>query len=202
VSDLIEVAPYQEADDREPDHDDACEPGACGDLGDGGDEEHDRRGDAAHGVEGDARAPPWAPQPPPVDDHPGLGEREGEEHAHGEERDQRCRVPTEGDEHDRGEQRQGDDAVVEGEAIAHPEHRKGDGLAHPLPHDCAAPEGRAEQQPADAHANASQVQAGTVTASRLELVGGPAGWPHMDEATPAGRLGQLGRAVQRRVNGK
>ncbi len=68
----------------------------------------------------DPQPPPPArrPLPPPVPDHPGLADREVDEHADGVERDQEVRLALEQHDQGGGDRGQDDDPVAEREAVA------------------------------------------------------------------------------------
>ena len=109
-------APARHDDQRDQHHHD---PGALGELGDRGDQ-HDRADSVAPRrlVTSAARHSALAVAQP-VRDHPALGEREGEEHADREQRDQRRGPTAEGGvDHRRGDGEH-KDAVGEREAITH-----------------------------------------------------------------------------------
>ncbi len=101
--------------------------------------QHDGREERAERVEADASLPALLAGAQPAHDHAGLREREREEHADGEQRDQARDGAVE-----RGEDRGGggaehDDAVGEREAVAHPQEQARGGVVA----------GEEEQQPGE-----------------------------------------------------
>ena len=113
-------APREEHEQRDQQQRDPC---PLAELGHGGDDEDDGRQRGADGVEEHALAPVLVAPAPPVHDHPGLREGEGDEHADGVERDQRARCDREPDEQDRGGDGERDRAVAERQAVSEPQEQ-------------------------------------------------------------------------------
>jgi hypothetical protein len=86
--DLFVVAVDAKASDDDERHEQDDQPRAMRELGHRRDQQHERRHEGTGGVDGDAPAPVAVPMTPPMGDHAGLGEREGEEDSDRVQRDQ------------------------------------------------------------------------------------------------------------------
>ena len=80
--------------------------------------QHDRRQDAAGGVDREPPAPAGVAHPEPVPDHARLAQGEAQEHADRVQRDEGVRVAAEGPQQPERDRRQQDDAPRVREAVA------------------------------------------------------------------------------------
>ena len=123
-----------------------------------------------------------------------LPVRDADRHDHAGDRradGQRPREPRSSSEHQHREDRLG--TVGDRRQRIGREHGERHDLAHPLPHNCAAPDRRSEQ-------HAAQPFSRVVGRCSLELLLRPAARPHVHEPPPPCRLGDLGHPVQRRID--
>ena len=103
-------------DHRDQDHDD---PGARGEFGDGRDDGHRAGEHCAERIDGQCPSPALFAVAPPVRHHRALSERERDEHADREQRDQRLGLSFEPSVKDRGGDGEHDDSRCERQAVAH-----------------------------------------------------------------------------------